>query len=92
MTFPNFFMGREAVESIQGVIDNILVNGSYFQLLLTSLEAEVTYSAPTRIVHTARSKIASCNLHHYYPIIFFKWITREFNHVRPCFFISEEKH
>lgn len=80
------------METIQGVVDIILVNSCYLQLLLPSLKTEVTYLAPTRIKHVARSKIAGCNLHYYHPIIFFKWVARDSNHIRPYFFISEEKH
>lgn len=90
--FPVFGWEEGLWSPLTGVVDSILVNGSYLQLLLTSLKAEVTYSTPPRIEHLARSKIASCNLHYYHPIIFFKWVARECNHIRPYFFISEEKH
>jgi len=60
------------MESVQGVVDSILVNASCLQLLLTSLKANFTYLAPPRIEHVARSKIASCNLHYYHPIRFFQ--------------------
>lgn len=83
LALSSFRMGRGAVESMQGVVDSILLHVSCLQ---------VTCSAPPRTEHVERIKTASCNLHYYHSNIFFRWVARKCNHISPYFFISEEKH
>lgn len=90
--FP-FFSGKQGrwspVRGISTAFSYVLV--TFLSCWLFWKQRWLTQHLP-RIKHLARSKIESCNLHYHQPIIHFKWVVRECNHIRPCFFISEEKH